>query len=315
MKIAIVGTGAMGSVYAGVLAESGHEVWAIDQWQDHVTAINASGLCIEGPSGKRNIVLKATTDFAEPGICDLVVIATKAMDVRSAAISAAELTEVETPVLSIQNGLGGPDNAASVLGRETVMVGSAGGFGASVLGPGHVRHEGMELMRLGELAGPVTERLVRVAEIWSSAGFNVQVYDDIARLVWEKLVCNVAYSALCTVLECTIGEILADKDCSLISARCASEAYEVGRAQGIGFGFDDPRAYVVQFGERLLDARPSMLLDYLAGRRGEIDVINGVIPHIASEVGLQAPVNETLSGIVRFKEYSMLKCAVDRIQA
>ena len=86
MKIAIVGTGAMGSVYAGLFASAGHEVWAIDRWKDHVDAMRASGLRLEGASGDRTVKVQATTNPKEAGPCDLVVLATKAMHVAPAAV-------------------------------------------------------------------------------------------------------------------------------------------------------------------------------------------------------------------------------------
>ena len=125
MKIAIVGTGAMGSVYAGLFASAGHEVWAIDAWREHVEAMRKNGLRLEGKSGDRTVKVHASTDPAEAGPCDLVVLATKAMHVRDAAssIKGSSVLGSDTPVLSIQNGLGGPDAAAEILGRERVMVG------------------------------------------------------------------------------------------------------------------------------------------------------------------------------------------------
>ena len=306
MKIAIVGTGAMGSVYAGLLADAGNEVWALDAWQEHIDAMKEHGLRVEGASGDRTVALRATTDPSDVGVCELVIIATKAMDVEAAASAARPLVGEGTTVLSIQNGLGGPDTAARVLGDDVVTIGVVGGFGASVVGPGHVRHEGWELVRLGERNGPVTERVERVAEVWREAGFRVQTYDDVAQLVWEKLVCNVAYSGSCTILELTIGEVLAHESGRELATSCAAEAYEIGRAQGVAFSFDDPVNYVLEFGEKIPDARPSMLLDYLAGRRGEIDVINGSIPRVAATLDMNAPVNATVSAIVRVKERTML---------
>src|SRR3982750_2153820 len=106
MKIAIVGTGAMGSVYAALFASAGHEVWAIDRWREHVDAMREKGLRLEGASGDRTVRVQATTNAKEAGPCDLVILATKAMHVEEAASSLAPLLTPDTPVLSIQNGLG-----------------------------------------------------------------------------------------------------------------------------------------------------------------------------------------------------------------
>jgi 2-dehydropantoate 2-reductase len=302
MKIAIIGCGAMGSVYAGLFASAGHEVWAIDAWRDHVEAIRTKGLHLEGASGDRTVRLNATTSAAEAGICDLVIIATKARDVETAARSAQSLLGPQTTVLSIQNGLGGPDTAAAVLGRERLAVGVVGGFGASMRGPGHAHHNGMELVRLGELAGPVTPRLEAVAEAWRSAGFRVKTFDDIDQLVWEKLICNVCFSGTCAVTDRTVGEVMEDADAWRVASGCAVEAYQVARKRSIRLGFDEPVAYVRDFGSKIPNARPSMLLDLMAKRRSEIDAINGAIPPAAKAAGLAAPYNEVISGLVRAKE-------------
>ena len=308
MKIAIVGTGAMGSVYAGLFASAGHEVWAIDHWKEHVDAMRTTGLRLEGASGDRTVRVNATSDFSDPGPCDLVVLATKAMHVAAAAESLKPLLKSETPVLSIQNGLGGPETAARVLGRERVMVGVVGGFGASMRAPGHAHHNGMELVRLGEFGGPITPRLKQVEETWRSAGFRVKVFDDIDQLVWEKLVCNCSLSGPCAVSDMTTGEVMADPDMAKISAACATEAFNVAKKKGVKLGFDDPVAYTRDFASKIPKARPSVLLDLMAKRKSEIDVINGSIPRVGKELGMSAPVNEAITALVHTRE-RQLGCA------
>jgi 2-dehydropantoate 2-reductase len=292
----------MGSVYAGLFASAGHEVWAIDRWKEHVEAMRARGLRVEGASGDRSVRLNATTDAAEAGPCDLVVLATKAMHVAAAAQTLSPLLKSDTPVLSIQNGLGGPEAAASVLGRDRVMVGVVGGFGASMRAPGHAHHNGMELVRLGEFGGPITPRLRRVEEAWKSAGFRVKLFDDIDQLVWEKLLCNCAYSGPCGISEGTISDVMNDPDLARLSADCATEGFLVARKKGVKLGFDDPVAYVRDFGSKIPNARPSVLLDLLSKRKSEIDVINGSIPRVGAQLGMEAPVNATVTALVRAKE-------------
>jgi 2-dehydropantoate 2-reductase len=296
----------MGSVYAGLLASAGHEVWAIDRWREHVEAMRKNGLRLEGKSGDRTVKVNATTDPREAGACDLVIIATKAMHVAEAASSIKDsLLKKDTPVLSIQNGLGGPETAASVLGKDKVMVGVVGGFGASMKGPGHAHHNGMELVRLGEFGGPITERLKKVEKVWESAGFRVKVFDDIDQLVWEKLICNCAYSGPCAIAERTVGEVMHDPDLSRVSAACATEAFLVSQKLKIKLEFEDPVVYVRNFGSKIPNARPSVLLDLMAKRKSEIDVINGSIPRVGKELGMAAPVNEAITALVRAKERSL----------
>ena len=133
MKIAVVGTGAMGSVYAGLLADAGNEVWAIDVWQEHLDAIRERGLRIEGASGDRtvnNLNVAENPDAA--GICDLVIIATKASGVGPAAKSIESIVGNKTLVLTIQNGLGAGERIAQYRSTDNILLGVAGGFGASI---------------------------------------------------------------------------------------------------------------------------------------------------------------------------------------
>ena len=302
MKIAVLGTGAMGSVYAGLLAGAGHEVWAIDAWAEHVAAMREKGLRVEGASGDRIARLHATTDPVEAGPCELVIVATKAMDVEAAAESAKAVVGPDTLVLTIQNGLGSAEKTRAVLGEAAhVAIGVVGGFGASMRGPGHVHHNGWELVRLGEYEGPVTPELEAVAEVWRGAGFKTATYDDVHRMVWEKLICNVCFSATCGLTGLTIGGVMADPDAWRVASACAAEAFAVARAKGIAVEIEEPVAYVRDFGSRIPNAKPSLLLDLEAGRRCEIDAINGAIPVEAAKLGLEAPVNETVSALVRVR--------------
>jgi len=302
MKIGIVGTGAMGCVYAALLGDAGNDVWAVDSWAEHVAAMAADGLSLEGASGTRNVRLNATTEPIEAGPCDLVIIATKAMDVAAAAQAARPMVKPDGIVLTIQIGLGSAQKVADILGAERVMLGVVGGFGASITAPGKAHHNGMELVRLGEMNGPVSARVEALAELWRGAGFTVKCFDDMDQLVWEKLICNCAFSASAALTGWTVGEIIDDREAWSVASTCALEAYLVARASNIRLDIDDPVSYVRDFGAKIPDARPSMLLDHMAGRASEIDAINGAIPPVAARVGVKAPVNETVSALVRAKE-------------
>lgn len=302
MRIGIVGTGAMGSVYAALLGDAGNEVWAIDRRIDHIEAIRKNGLRLEGYSGDRTVKINATTDTTEVGPCQLVIIATKAMHVSAAAESAKALLGLDTTVLPIQNGLGSSEKVADILGPERVILGVVGGFGASIKGPGHAHHNGMELVRLGELNAPVSSRVEAVAEVWRAAGFSVKTFDDIDQLVWEKLVCNVCFSGTCAITEWTLEEVITDEDAWRVASGCAKEAFNVAKAKGIHLDFDDPVEYVRNFGSKMPKSRPSMLLDLLEGCPSEIDVINGAIPPEGEKCGVPTPYNIVVSSLVRAKE-------------
>ena len=303
MKIAIIGVGAMGSVYGALLADNGkHDVWAVDTWADHVEAIRTNGLRVEGASGDRTVRINATTNPADVRDADLVIIATKDDGAGDAAKAALAIAKPEAPILTIQNGLGSADKVADVVGSKRIMMGVVGGFGASMRGPGHAHHNGMEFLRLGEMDGGLTSRLEKVAETWRSGGFNVLTFNDIHKMVWEKLICNCTYSGPCALTGLRIGEVQANPSAWSIAAACASEAYHVARAKGIALEFDDPIRYVREFGKKIPNSRPSMLLDHMAGRKAEVDNINGAIPREGAKVGIATPVNSVVVALLRAKE-------------
>ena len=225
-----------------------------------------------------------------------MIIATKAFDVEAAARSCAPLLGDETVVQTIQNGLGSPEIAAPILGPDRVAVGVVGGFGASLRGPGHAHHNGMEMIRFGPYAGLPAGPLRDAAAIWESAGFKVALFDDIQQMVWEKLIMNVAFSGSSCATGLTIGAILADPDAWSVARGCAEEAVAVASAAGVRLDVGDPIEHVRRLGGKIGGAKPSMLLDFEAGRRCEIDAINGSIPASAARWACPPPSTTPSSG-------------------
>lgn len=301
MKIAIVGCGAMGSVYAGLLASAGHAVTAIARSADHVRAMNEAGLRVEGASGERVVRLQAFIEAPEQAM-DLIVIAAKAAGAADAARQALRMVAPDTGVLTIQNGLGSAERVAEVVGADRLAVGIAAAFGASLRGPGHAHHASMAAIRLGAHAGLPRAAQDRMVQVLSGAGFHAEAVDDVLAMQWEKLICNVAYSALCGLTGLTVGEVMDDPELGAVSRAAATEAWEIARARGVAVAVDDPVAHVRAFGERVRHAKPSVLQDLEKRRHSEIDVINGAVPREAAACGRTAPVNATLTALVRHRE-------------
>ena len=304
-RIAIVGAGAMGSVYAGLFAEAGYQISVVDLWHEHITAIGKTGLHLEGASGDRVISgITAVHQIADLGSIDLYVIATKANGVGEAAAEIAKAMQPDSLVLTIQNGLGAGDRIAQYMPTDNVLLGVAEGFGASIKGPGHIHHNAMRQIRIGEMGGGMTDRLVWIESLWQAAGFKATAFADIHQLVWEKFICNVMCSAPSVAFDCTIGELFSDEDRRIVALGCMLEAYEIGLAKNITFSFDDAVAYGVKFAADMPHAIPSMRLDHLAGKRSEIDAINGMVPVLGREMGIKTPYNDTLVALVRAREAS-----------
>tara|TARA_B100001057_G_scaffold22306_2_gene20645 strand:- start:2412 stop:3332 length:921 start_codon:yes stop_codon:yes gene_type:complete len=302
MKIAIIGCGAMGSVYAALLADSGNDVWAIDTWEEHISAIRSNGLRVEGASGDRTISMNATTNASDAGECELIIVATKASGVPAAAVAAKSIAGPNSIILTIQNGLGAAERIAESIDTNQVMIGVVGGFGASMKAPGHAHHNGMQLVRIGEMNGGVSDRLEKVVNAWDNAGFTAKGYPDIHQMIWEKFICNVTYSGPCALMNATIGQVQANSDSWSVALSCAREADAVARAKKINLGFNDVETYVRDFGANMPDARPSMLLDHMAQRPSEIEGINGAVPTEAAKIGMTAPINALVSSLIRGRE-------------
>ena len=306
MRIAVFGCGAMGSIYAGLLASAGHEVIGIDRNQAHVDAINTNGLRVIGASGDRCVAIQAYTEPPDVKV-ELLVIAVKAAHV-GASRAASSLVKSTGSILTIQNGLGSADVVAGVFGYERLIVGVAQGFGASLHAPGVSHHNDMKAIRMGNYRQGNSGRLNRVVGIFQTSGFDTQAVSNIEVIQWEKLICNVAYSGPCALTGLTVGEVLDDPIVGPVSRAAAVEAWEVARKRNIPVAVDDPIAYVQAFAERMRAAKPSVLLDIEAGRRSEIDVINGAVQREAMRVDTFAPVNATITALVRsLEERTMAK--------
>ncbi len=292
----------MGSIYAGLLASAGNDVLVIDQYKDHISAINKNGLRISGASGDRTVAIRGFTEVPDEEFVDLLVIAVKGASAGIAAESAKKLVGSNSLVLTIQNGLGSAALVEEKLGAERLVVGVAQGFGASLLEPGHSHHNDMKAIRMGAYRDLSPDKVHEIAAVWRDAGFDAEAVQDIAAMQWEKLICNVAYSAISALTGLTVGEVLNDSELGRVSSAAAVEAFNVAQALGVDIDVEDPVQHVRDFAARMPDAKPSVLLDIEAGRISEIELINGAIRREAQKAGMSAPVNETLAGLVRALE-------------
>ena len=304
MKIAIIGTGAMGSIYAARFSRAGHEVVAIDIWTDHVDCINRNGLLIEGPDGKiiaKNI--KASTKISDLEGCDFYIIATKALNLEESIKNLKDQIDLNAPIITIQNGLGAGDIIVKHMPKNMIILGVAEGFGASLRAPGHVTHTANKQIRLGSISQKMKNgKLQNIVSAWRSGGLKTEIYENIEQLIWEKLICNVTLSGPCSIFGCNVKELFNNKEYWSFALNCMQEAYAVGLAQGIPFSFEDPIAYVSDFAKRVGSAKPSMLQDFETQKKTEIDFINGAIPPLAEKSKIPTPFNDHVCKIIHEAE-------------
>lgn len=304
MKVAVVGAGAMGSLFGGYLCAAGHEVWLVDTWAEHVRAIKEEGLHIVEPSGEERVIRpQAVTDTAAVGPCDLVLVFVKSYHTARVAGALAPLLGAGTVVLTLQNGLGNVDVLAEKVPRSLLMAGTTG-QGANVLGPGRIHHAGTGETVLGELDGSVTERLERLVEVFRAAGLPASASRDVQGLIWGKLLVNVAINPLTAILRVRNGQLLEIPEAVDLMKEAVREAVLVAERVGVRLPYPDPWAHVEDVTRRTGGNRSSMLQDVEAGRRTEIDVINGAVVREGARVGVPTPVNLVLTRLVRAMERS-----------
>mgnify|MGYP005861009789 CR=1 FL=1 len=296
MRIAVVGAGAMGCLFGGALA-CVTEVWLFDPWREHVQAIRRDGLRIVEPGGENTVHLPATTDPTEIGAVDLAIIFVKSHQTEWAANVAKGLLKPDGLALTLQNGLGNGEAIAAVLGPERVWQGVTS-HGATLLGPGRVRHAGSGPTHL-EVREEIAERAETLAGLFRQAGLETHLSPDLASLIWGKLVVNVGINALTAILRVPNGALAEVEAARTVMEAAVAEALAVCEAAGIALPYADPHEQVRKVAVATGANRSSMLQDVLRGNRTEVDVINGAIVREARKLGLPAPVNETLTGLVK----------------
>jgi 2-dehydropantoate 2-reductase len=303
LKVAVVGAGAMGCAYGGRLSEGGHEVWFVDVWEEHVEAMNEAGLRIEGVGGDRITRVRATTNPADVGVVDLVLIAVKSWATRDAVQSAKPLIGANTVVMTVQNGLGNVPTIAEAVGPERVVGGIALESGV-IKGPGHLCHTSSTQTQIADLVGGRTPRVEHLAQLFNAAGIKTVVADNIDTVIWGKLLLNVTVNSLCSVTGFTCSELPQYEGTASLLKLVITEAAGVAKALDVKIPYEDPVDRVFRNCIEVGPAKPSMLQDLEKGRQTEIDFMNGAIVREAERLGLQAPYNTVLTFLVKALEQS-----------
>jgi 2-dehydropantoate 2-reductase len=301
VKIAIIGAGAMGCLYGAKLSSlDTNEVYLIDVWKEHIDAIENNGLQME--ENGETITYKAVkgvTDAKQAGVCDLAVIFVKSTLTGTAVAANKAVFGPETIALTLQNGLGNIDVLQKQVGRDKVIAGTTA-HGATMLGPGKMRHAGSGKTVIGEPDGTVSERIKKLAGMFANAGIETDISENVVGLIWDKLLVNVGINALTGITRLHNGDLLKYPEIEEILESAVSEGLDVAKAKGILLGFDDPIAHTKEVCAATAANKSSMLQDILNGRQTEIDMINGAIVCEGASLGIATPINKTLTGLIRF---------------
>ena len=298
MKIAVVGAGAMGSLFGAMLAEAGNEVWLYDVWVEHVQTINKDGLSIEREGQTRTLSIEATTDPEQIGPAELVIIFVKSTHTAAAAETARKLAGSDGAVMTLQNGMGNADILSEFINPERVLAGTTS-HGATMLGPGRIRHAGVGATTIGAWAETERgrERAHKLSGFFTRIGIETEAVDDVRSVLWNKLLINIGINAITALTAIKNGQILDLEITRELSRNAVEEAMEIAGKMNIRVR-EDAVDHVYAVAEATAVNRSSMGQDVDNKRQTEIGTINGFIVREAKRLGMQAPVNQTLTALV-----------------
>lgn len=300
MKIAVLGAGAMGSLFGGRLsAVKSCRVLLYDLNKKHMDRIARQGLVIEAAEGS------AAAGIFHPEIagspedvrgCDVLIVFVKANATKEVAERFAPLAGPGTLAVTLQNGLGNEEALRTHFGRARTAAGVTS-EGATYLGPGKIRHAGRGSTYLAMSDGD-NSKLAPLGELLSAAGFETHLETEVDSLIWSKLIVNVGINALTALLGVPNGRLLDLEKAGELMADLVTEAAAVAAARGVRLTFADPLNAVLEVARKTASNRSSMLQDIDRGRPTEIDMINGAVVREADQLGISVPVNRALTRLV-----------------
>lgn len=297
MRVAILGSGALGCVYAARLADWA-EVWMLGAWAAGIAAVQRDGIRVTDPDGRVwRAQVRATSDPTEVPPVDCALVLVKSYQTGRAARWAGQVLKPGGLAVTLQNGLDNGPTLVEAVGADRAAVGVTYN-GATLLGAGEVRHAACQATYIG--AGPATApRVQALVAVLEQAGFEAQAVPDIEGRLWGKAVANAAINPLTALWRVPNGEVGATPVRHALLADLAREAAAVACAGGVTLPFPDPIAYVDDVCRATAANRSSMLQDVERGRATEVDSITGVIVAEGQRLGVPTPVNAPVWRLVR----------------
>lgn len=300
MHIVILGAGAMGCVFAARIALSGETVTLVDVDDVRLEALNRQGITLVDHGREQRVPIRAARAEAVEGPVELVMLFTKGMHSAGAARSAAHLAGPETWALTLQNGIGNAELLAEVFAPGRVLMGVTD-FPADLDGATRVEQHGEGRIYLGGFTAAAHLGAEPIAAMLSKAGLGAKADAQIDVAMWEKVAFNAALNSIAMITELTVGgmDVPAGRR---IAAAVVAETVAVANAKGIALDHASAEAKVAFALANHRGHKASMLQDRLAGRRTEIETINGAIVRAGEAVGVPTPVTRTLADLVRLIE-------------
>jgi len=291
MRIAVMGTGGTGGYFGGLLARAGEEVTFIARGA-HLDAIRKAGLTVRSAlAGDFTIPVKATADAGDIGPVDLVLFCVKAYDNTVAAESIRPLVGPETVVISVQNGIDNEAQIGKVLGAQHI-VGCVSYLSSTIASPGVITQTaGPGKLVLGEMGGGRSRRTERLKNTLQTAGITIELNMDIQVALWQKFLAICGVNGITALTRLPMGEILACDETHNLLKGTMVEVEAIGRALGIALSEDCLDQAMDTFKSMGPLLRGSMYYDLSAGRRLELEVLNGTVVRLGDENAVPTPIN------------------------
>ncbi|HEY8050752.1 MAG TPA: 2-dehydropantoate 2-reductase [Ramlibacter sp.] len=294
MKVAVMGAGAVGCYFGGMLARAGHSVTLIARPQ-HVEAIERDGLHMDTKTFDEHVRLNASSDPASVKGAQLVLFCVKSGDTESAGEQLKPYVGKETVVLCLQNGCDNDQRLRAVLTQPEVAA-AVVYVGTEMLGPGHVKHHGR-----GELVIDPVRNIPDLAKTLEAAGIPTQVSDNVRGQLWLKLILNCAYNAISAIARKPYGETVPGAGVKDVMRDVVDECVAVARAEGVNVP-GDVDAAVRKIVETIPQQYSSTAQDIIRGKPTEIDFLNGHIVRRGKALGIRTPANQVLWSMVKLIE-------------
>lgn len=295
-KIVVVGPGALGTLLAASLCRNTSlEVWLLDHNQERAATIAGQGLTQERDAQRETLPVHCTADPKRVGPAHYILLCVKAPTVPAALNTIVPLLGPNALLVCFQNGIGHLEVLQNTL-APTRWAAAVTSLGATLLGPGHVRFGGMGQTRMGfiePVEAPAQKKLSDLAALLNDAGLPTETTPDIQGPIWNKLLVNVGINALTALYGCENGGLLENDEALARLEAAVLEGSRIARALGIDIT-PEPVLAVLDVCRATRHNISSMLQDIRAGRKTEIDSINGALVAKAADLGLAVPENKRL---------------------
>lgn len=296
MKILIVGAGAVGGYFGGLLARSGEDVTFLARGE-HLKAIQEKGLYIKSINGDFNLKINAVERPSDNDKYDLIIIAVKSYDLSNACNNIKGTVKNDSVLMSLLNGVDSEEIIGSIFGIEKV-IGSVAFIGSQISEAGVISHTASGMITIGELNGVKSKRCEKILYIFERAKIPIKLSENIQNDIWAKMVWNTGFNAITALTDSLVSDVLSIPESRRIVEMTMKETVEVANKKGIRLS-DDLIDKTISKTLKAGEIKTSMLQDRENGKAMEIDSINGAIVRLGHERNIPVPVNETLYGALK----------------